>query len=78
MPAPARWANTKQRLTEIKEDAFRREWTRIMAARLKANYEAVAEQPLSPHLQELLQRLDSVTTGRHGQFITRSRGSVRR
>jgi hypothetical protein len=47
-----------ERLTQIKEGAFRREWTRIMAARLQANYEAIVKQPLSPSLQELVQRLD--------------------
>jgi hypothetical protein len=43
---------------QIREDAFRREWTRIMAARLQANYEAIVKQPLSPSLQELVHRLD--------------------
>jgi len=47
-------------LTKIKEDAFRRELSRGMAARLQATYDALLTQPLPPRLQELAQRLDTI------------------
>jgi hypothetical protein len=46
---------------QIREDAFRRELTRVMGRRLQNSYEVVLNEPLSPQMQELLQRLDRVS-----------------
>ena len=65
-------------LTNLKEDAFRPDRGRGMTERLQARYNVVLKQPLPPRLQELLERLDSVSTRAVGEEVTsRSLGQAR-
>jgi hypothetical protein len=46
---------------QIREDGFSRELTRVTGRRLQNSYEVILNEPLSPQMQELLQRLDRVS-----------------
>jgi hypothetical protein len=47
-------------LTQINDEAFRRELTRRLATPLHETYDDVLKQALPSRLQELVRRLDSV------------------
>jgi hypothetical protein len=47
------------RLIQIMETASQRELNRTMGRFLRESYEAVLKEPLSPHLEQLVQRIES-------------------